>query len=296
VTDQPAAGEEEGAAGGPPPGADGPTPPVGAASGAIAPDSAAQADLPPGAFPDGATPPRRPGVSVPVGLLVAGSLVVGLLLGLVLGWLLPRPGQGESMAAPDSAAPSATAAAPQEPTELDPATPQPIAGGPAGTDEVAGLVLGTEGPLVELFEDYVCPFCARLEASAGQRLRQGALDGEYRLVLHPIAFLTEDSPRAANASACVYANADQATWISFHEKVYAAQDPRETAGQFSAEVLLGLAQEAGAASPEVTACIEQGTYQAWVGALTEQAFARGVRGTPTLTVDGRITEVSTLAQ
>jgi protein-disulfide isomerase len=255
--------------------------------------------LPPAAYPPGTTPARPGGVTMPVAVPVGVALVLGLLLGLVLGWLLPRPGSGDESASADpapataAATPAPTGAA-QRPTELSPSAPQPIPGGPGGTEEVAGLVLGTQGPLVELFEDYVCPFCARLEASSGARLRQGALDGEYRLVVHPIAFLTEDSPRAANASACVYANADEATWVAFHESVYASQDPTEAVGQFSTEVLLGLATTAGATAPEVSACIQDGTYVEWVGALTEQAFQRGVRGTPTLAVEGRITDVSSL--
>jgi protein-disulfide isomerase len=235
-------------------------------------------------------------VAVPVGV----ALVLGLLLGLVLGWLLPRPGAADESAAAGpgaataAATPAPTGDAAQRPTQLTPSAPQPLPGGPRGTEEVAGLVLGTQGPLVELFEDYVCPFCARLEASSGARLRQGALEGEYRLVVHPIAFLTEDSPRAANASACVYQHAEEATWVAFHESVYASQDPTEAVGQFSTEVLLGLATAAGATAPEVSACIQDGTYVEWVGALTEQAFQRGVRGTPTLAVDGRITDVSAL--
>lgn len=148
------------------------------------------------------------------------------------------------------------------------------------------MVVGTEGALVELFEDYVCPFCARLEAASGEELRQGALDGEYRLVYHPMAFLTEDSPRAANASACVWQHTDQATWFEFHSALYREQDPSERIGQFENRVLLGLAEDVGAGEPSVRRCVEGGTYLEWVSALTQQAFQRGVRGTPAVTLDG----------
>ena len=253
--------------------------------------------LPPAAYAPGTGPEPRRGVTMPVAVPVTVALVLGLAVGLILGWFLPRPG-GDAASAP-AAAP--TAAATPLPTDasqaapvLDPASPSPLAGGPDGTDELAGLVLGTQGPVVEVFEDYVCPFCARLELTSGATLRASALDGEFRLVVHPIAVLTEDSPRAANASACVYQHAEQEQWVSFHEAVYAQQDPSEAVGQYATDVLLGLAAQVGVDSPEVTSCIEDGTYTAWVAALTEQAFSRGVTGTPTVAVDGTITDPSPL--
>jgi protein-disulfide isomerase len=225
-------------------------------------------------------------------LPVVLALLLGLALGLIAGWLIPRPG---ATTAPVAAAPAPTStASPSAPTRLDPPAPQPIAGGPDGTEQTAGLVVGERGPLLEVFEDYVCPFCARFEATTGRQLREAAQSGQYRLVVHPIAFLTEDSPRAANASACVYQHADTATWISFHEGLYASQDPSERVGQFDVPVLLALADDVGAGGSDVTRCIEQGTYEQWVGALTQQAFDRGVRGTPTLALDGTLTEVPPL--
>jgi protein-disulfide isomerase len=258
--------------------------------------------LPPAYFSEG-TAPRPGGVTVPVAVPVVVALVLGLAIGLIAGWLLPRPGTtSEGVAAPSGPAPApASPLAPPAPTptpaaRLDPSSPQEVPGGPDGTEQTAGLVLGETGPLVELFEDYVCPFCARLEGAAGQQLRAAALDGEYRLVVHPMAFLTEDSPRAANASACVYQHEDEETWVAYHEGLYARQDPSERVGQFSDDVLLGLAAQVGADSPAVTRCVRQGTYQQWVAELTQQAFDRGVRGTPTLAVDGTVTDAAPLLQ
>lgn len=254
-------------------------------------------------------------VSMPLAVPVTVALVLGLAVGLILGWVIPRPG-GESSAVAGAAEPDTDGQAADRPEDgtgaesagtqdtvqapaaevLDPVAPQAVPGGPDGTEEVAGLVLGTQGPLVEVFEDYVCPFCARLELAVGASLRESAQAGEIRLVLHPIAFLTEDSPRAANASACVYQHEDTDTWAAFHELLYQRQDPAETVGQFATPVLLDLATEAGATSDAVAPCIEDGTYQPWVAAITQQAFARGVSGTPTVTVDGTRTDPAELVQ
>jgi protein-disulfide isomerase len=239
-------------------------------------------------------------VTMPVAVPVTVALVLGLTIGLIGGWLLPRPGDGSGdvAAATVNVQPGATtdtSAGSQPATVLNPVAPTPVDGGPDGTRELAGLVLGTEGPLVEVFEDYVCPFCARFELSSGAQLREAALGGELRLVVHPIAFLTEDSPRAANASACVYQHEDTDTWVAFHEGVYERQDPSEAAGQYTNEVLLGIAEEVGA-SAESASCIEGGDYLEWVAAITEQAFQRGVRGTPTVAIDGTVTDVSSFVQ
>ena len=250
------------------------------------------------------------GVTVPVAIPVTVALVLGLAIGLILGWVIPRPGDEAAAGTQDGdtavldggqaadGTPDAPAGGQAEnvaPTALDPSTPSPVSGGPTGTEDVAGLLVGESGQLVEVFEDYVCPFCARLELNAGADLREAALSGEYRLVIHPIAFLTEDSPRAANASACVYEHDDLDVWVRFHEGLYERQDPSESVGQYSTDVLLALAEEVGA-SDEAAACVTDETFVPWVQAITEQAFARGVRGTPTLTVDGTITDVAPLVQ
>ncbi len=243
---------------------------------------------------------RSAGVTMPVAVPVTVALVLGLAIGLIAGWLLPRPGDGSDDVAvvatdPAPGATTDTSSGNEPATVLNPSAPSPVEGGPDGSDGLAGLVIGTEGRLVEVFEDYVCPFCARFELSSGEQLRQAALEGEFRLVIHPIAFLTEDSPRAANASACVFQHEDTDTWVAFHEAVYARQDPSEAAGQYTNEVLLGIADEVGASASSAS-CIEGGDYLEWVAAITEQAFQRGVRGTPTVAVEGTVTDLSTFVQ
>lgn len=264
------------------------------------------ADEPMVVEPDAAAAEQKAGrgVTMPVAVPVTVALVLGLAIGLIAGWLLPRPGSDTAAAEQPVATvqPPATDAAgggdaqAAAPTVLSPTTPTGVSGGPDGSEEYAGLVIGTTGPLVELFEDYVCPFCARLELNSGAQLRERALDGEFRLVMHPIAFLTEDSPRAANATACVYQHEEFETWVAFHEGIYQRQDPSEPVGQYSNDVLLTLADEVGATSDETAACIGDGSFDTWVAEITAQAFSRGVGGTPTLAVDGTQTDVAPLVQ
>jgi len=283
--------------------------------GSPGPSHEEQADATVVAAPDsaaGSAAARRGGVTMPVAVPVTVAVVLGLAVGLILGWIIPRPGDSDDAATAAAAgAESANEADASEGTAegesgagttveaanvLSPAAPTPVEGGPDGTEEVAGLVIGDQGPLVEVFEDYVCPFCARLELSSGAQLREAALRGEYRLVVHTIAFLTEDSPRAANASACVYQHEDVDTWVAFHEAVYGRQDPSETAGQYTNEILVGVADDVGASTDATRACITDGDYEPWVAAITQQSFDRGVRGTPTVAVDGTITDVAPLVQ
>lgn len=271
----------------PDPGSDGP-----AADGPAVPAVPAEPDAP------RESPPGR--VAVPVAVPVTVALVLGLAIGLIAGWLLPRPGDdssdGGSAAAAGADDPVVTAEPGSQPvTILNPTAPSPVEGGPTGSDGTPGLVIGSGDQVVEVFEDYVCPFCARFELSNGAQLREAALDGDFRLVVHPIAFLTEDSPRAANASACVFEHDDLDTWASFHETVYERQDPTESEGQYTNEVLLDVADEVGA-SRAAAECIADGDFLDWVTAITRQAFERGVRGTPTLAVDGTVTDVAPFVQ
>lgn len=247
------------------------------------------------AGPAPASPSAGGRVALPVAVPVTVALVLGVAIGLIAGWLLPRPGDRSADTVVADGATSDPAAGAEPVTVLNPSTPTGVQGGPRGSEELTGLVIGTQGDLVEVFEDYVCPFCARFELSSGAQLRQAALDGEFRLVVHPIAFLSEDSPRAANASACVFDHDDLDTWVAFQESVYERQSPGESAGQYTNEVLASIADDVGASSA-ATSCITDGDYLEWVAAITQQAFDRGVRGTPTLAVDGTVTDVAPFVQ
>lgn len=142
---------------------------------------------------------------------------------------------------------------------------------------------------VVLYEDFQCPACKTFEGSSGSYLDQqvsvGAIDVEYR----PIAVLdglssTDYSTRSANAAACVFEDSAAATFVDFHNALYANQPPEGGAG-LSDDELTQIAQTSGA-SDDVAPCISNGTFEDWSARATEAASKDGVFQTPTVRVNG----------
>ena len=56
---------------------------------------------------------------------------------------------------------------------------------------------------VEIFEDFLCPFCEQYESASRDQLRQDAADGKAYLVYRPVPFINDYSARSLNAFAVV---------------------------------------------------------------------------------------------
>jgi protein-disulfide isomerase len=179
----------------------------------------------------------------------------------------------------------------------------PILRGASGTPGVAvdgGLPVfleGAEGPRIDVWVDYHCPYCRIFDAANGAQIDELVAAGRATLVVHPIAILdrvslgTRYSTRAANASACVAQEARTA-FPAFHRLLFAVQPEEGTEG-LTDEELIALAKQAGADSEGAASCIVDHRYAAWVSVMTDAAvedpaLARpgGRFGTPTVLVDG----------
>lgn len=162
---------------------------------------------------------------------------------------------------------------------------------PAGVDAEGRYVLGDpDAPVqVSVVEDFQCPFCAQLEADAGDLLAGYAAGEDVAVGYRGIAALdrastTDYSSRALNASACVMAEGDD-VWSAFHAALYAEQPPEGGAG-LDDDTLVDLAVAAGAAEDDVRGCIVGGEHDDWVAQTTADAL-EDVDGTPTVLVDGQ---------
>ena len=98
---------------------------------------------------------------------------------------------------------------------------------------------------------------------------------------------TAYSTRTANALATVV-DADPGSAWAFHRALYAEQPPEGGPG-LTDEEIADLARSVGVPD-EVAAEFPEGRFEAWAAQRTEQAFADGVEGTPTIVVDGRLFE------
>jgi protein-disulfide isomerase len=160
---------------------------------------------------------------------------------------------------------------------------------PAGAvDGGTGLAVG-DGPVkVDLYLDFLCPACRKYEEQAGPVLQDYVDEGRITLVYHPLNFLdrlssTDYSTRSAAAAASA---ADAGKLTEYVTALYQRQPPENGAG-LSDDELISIGREVGITAPTFEADVESDRYHQWVEFVTAKADERGVRGTPTVYVNGK---------
>ena len=200
---------------------------------------------------------------------VGGLVIVGLVVAIVVGLVNAAGGDG------------AKGVAASQKTLVT----------PANATAAGALAFGkADAPVrLEIYLDYMCPYCGRFErANAGELVRMVA-DGSVRLELYPLSFLdkmsngTRYSTRAANAVATVADRAPDKVQ-GFSTALFTSQPAEGTDGLPDGE-LAKLARSAGVPEDVVTRFTE-GIYEPWVEASTSAVFATGVTGTPTVKING----------
>lgn len=149
-----------------------------------------------------------------------------------------------------------------------------------------GIVTGTGPVSVEIYQDYLCPYCKQFHDTAGAQLNQLAEQNKIALTVHPIAILDNRttnhySSRAAAAAGCA---ADGDKFLAFNDALYANQPEEGGTGPTNDELIttgqgLGLGDS-------FASCVNDGTYSTWPDHTTDSAAARGVSSTPTVYVNG----------
>lgn len=149
---------------------------------------------------------------------------------------------------------------------------------------------------VELFEDFLCPHCGQFEAINGQFLRDLADDGTIELIYRPFSFMhtasTNDySRRAANIAACAYDQGGAEDFGVIHELLYLNQPAGGGAGPTNAN-LIDMADNAGITG--LDECVRTERFVPWVNAARDYAASeREVSGTPTVFINGELSQAST---
>ena len=209
---------------------------------------------------------RRSAMLVRVAWITGAVLVAGMIGTIVWAIGTARPGT-----------PSATSAS-------------AVVTPPNATQDGALSFGNADAPVtVAVYADFMCPYCGQFERANGDDLTKAVEAGTVKLEYHPMAFLdemssgTRYSTRAANAFVTLAA-ADPAVALRFGSLLYANQPAENTSG-LTDEQLASFATQAGA-SAEAVGSMQAQTYVGWLQQSTQQAFAAGVTGTPTVKING----------
>ena len=136
-------------------------------------------------------------------------------------------------------------------------------------------------PLMTEFGDFQCLHCARFALHVLPALEQDLIDpGTIRFEYRHYPFLGPESFAAAEASECAR---DQGKFHQYHLKLYrmTIQGERHTT-----ENLLATARDLGLEPGAFNQCLKSGAKQARVLEDREYGKSLGVRGTPTLFLEG----------
>jgi protein-disulfide isomerase len=141
---------------------------------------------------------------------------------------------------------------------------------------------------IVIYEDFLCPFCGELEAQANERLSALADEGKVYIDYRPFNLLSslgDYSARSASAFAVVLEESGPEVAKAYHDLLFAEQPEEGDEPYPDADWLVEKAVEAGAEEAAVRPGIEAGASD-WVEQATDEAEESGVRGTPTVLLNG----------
>jgi len=221
---------------------------------------------------------------------------LGALLAVLIGVVLAvtQPWRGDANAVPN----------------FDVVPMDQVVNTPANTTPEGGFALTAAGgttayinpdiPTLDIYFDYMCPFCRAFEDVNLENLMSMVADNEANVVMHPVSILDRFTPRTrfstrALAAAGWIANYAPDSFLAFHEAMFQNQ-PSEAGGDMSSARMAELARAAGVPA-NVAAGIEDGTatqtFGQWVVSLTARNVndpalrgPDGGFGTPTIALDG----------
>ncbi|MFH0244786.1 thioredoxin domain-containing protein [Streptomyces sp. HK10] len=155
---------------------------------------------------------------------------------------------------------------------------------------------------IDVYEDMRCPACANFEQALGETVKKGAEDGKYKLQIHLGSIIDGNfgGDGSKNAASALGAALDVSTeaFSEYHSLLYSAEHhPPENQDKFADnDYLLKVAEDVDALkdNKEFEAAVEKGTYDKWALEMIDSFNEAGVQGTPTVRIDGKDVEVSTL--
>lgn len=183
-----------------------------------------------------------------------------------------------SVTTADTQASSGTAQASSDTVE----TPPP---GVAADQTYIELSTSDDGPVVDVYLDFLCPHCATFHDVNGADLQELAEAGAITLRAHPRPMLDDRSTpptgysgRAANAALSAYAQ-DPEAWWDAESALYANQPGAEG---LTDDELISIIEEA--TGLDVSDDVAEGTYIPWLEDVVEPEASEQDFGTPPVVV------------
>lgn len=165
----------------------------------------------------------------------------------------------------------------------------------SGLDIGSSPVLGdVKAPhtIVE-FGDFQCLYCTKFHTDMDAQIRADFIQtGKAKMVFKTLAFIGPESLAAGLASECAK---EQGKFWDFHDAIYQAEQAEQTAGKqpensgnLTRDFFIQTAQKLGMNVSGFSACYDGKNGQAALTQYANDAQAAGVRGTPTVFVDGAL--------
>jgi protein-disulfide isomerase len=215
-----------------------------------------------------AAPKKGPNPAV-IGAVIAVVVIVAVVVAILIG------NSGKSGSASASTGPP---------------VPVGVVGGTGGGIFANVAQAKANAPTMDLYEDFQCSNCGRLEQAIGPEIFTLAKAGQIKLVVHTLSFLNsnlknDSSTRAANAAACA---ADAGKFLEYHRAVFAGQ-PAEGVGYLDAQ-LTAFASTAGITGKALATwqrCTSSGQHAQYVTDVQTAGEKAGVFSTPTVKLNGK---------
>lgn len=169
-------------------------------------------------------------------------------------------------------------------------TTNDVAAPTSGSD--LGLTIGQDDAphTVVIYEDFLCPYCGELERATREDLMQLADDGTVQVEYRPfnlLSSISDYSARSAAAFSLVLEQSGPEVAKKFHDLLFENQPSEQ--GPFPDDAaIIALAVKAGADEGDLTEAMANGDGEQWVTDATQAALDAGVKGTPTIILDGEV--------
>ena len=194
-------------------------------------------------------------------------------------------------------------------TEGQTITPESVQVTQPATREGGTVVVGAANAkaTIDVYEDFLCPFCGKFEQTYHQQIDQKVQAGELKVRYHMLPLLNDrsDPPGysldAANAALLA---ADAGKFVEFHNSLYAeGAQPEEGSRGYDDAQLIKLGKDIGITSPAFAAGIKANKYDKLVQQelqtsekvpYLQQDFGNGQVGfgTPTVAKGQKVVDIN----